>query len=107
MGLGSTAKKLQKLSDVAEKLYSRMNDLRQQVEQTRGTVEETGDRVGELDRRVREQRAIVEALAEEQGIDTDAVVAEAVIEEAEDTEETAGKTEEAESPQGDAVTTDD
>jgi len=31
MGLGGTAKKLQKVTDMAEDVYARLNDLRDQV----------------------------------------------------------------------------
>lgn len=83
MGIGGTAKKLQKVAEMGEELYKRMNDLRAQVSEMRETVTATHERVDGLEREVAEQRAILEALAEREGIDLDAAVAEAHIEEAE------------------------
>lgn len=77
MGFGSTAKKLQKVTEMADKLYERFEQLRQQVSDLTGTVEETNDRVADLEAELAEQRAIVEALAERRGVDVDAVVEDA------------------------------
>ncbi len=83
MGLGSTAKKLQQVADMAEDVYRKLNDLREQVVETKQTVNETERRVDALASEAAEQRALLEAIAEEQGIDLDAVTATAHIGEAE------------------------
>ncbi|MFO7834644.1 MAG: DUF5798 family protein [Halohasta sp.] len=83
MGLGSTTKKIQMLADTAEQMYSRLNDVREQVETTQTTVTETGDRVQQLESEIVEQRAILEAVADELDIDLDAVTADAHIVDAE------------------------
>ncbi|GCF14678.1 hypothetical protein Harman_26130 [Haloarcula mannanilytica] len=75
MGLGSTAKKIQKVADIAEDLYKKVNELKTQLENLRSTVDETNDRVDGMEQDLAEQRALIEALAEERGVDTDAVVA--------------------------------
>lgn len=75
MGLGSTAKKVQQMADMAEKLYERLNELREQVVQTRETVDDTNERVAALEDELAEQRALVEALADAQGVDVEAVSA--------------------------------
>jgi septal ring factor EnvC (AmiA/AmiB activator) len=75
MGLGSTAKKIQKVADIAEDLYKKVNELKTQLEDLRSTVDETNDRVDGMEQDLAEQRALIEALAEERGVDTDAVVA--------------------------------
>jgi len=85
MGFGSTAKKLQKVADIADDLYTKLNEQREQLQELRSTVESTSDRVDAIDREQAEQRALLEALAEEQGLDTDAVLAETVIDDAEAT----------------------
>jgi len=85
MGLGSTAKKLQKVADMAEDLYAKLNEQKQQLQELRNTVEETNDHVADVDRELAEQRALLDALAEEQGLDVDAILTEAVVEEAETT----------------------
>jgi DNA anti-recombination protein RmuC len=83
MGIGGTAKKLQKVAEMGEKLYKRINDLRTQVAEMQETVGATHDRVDRLENEVAEQRVILEALAEAEGIDVAALVAEAHITEAE------------------------
>lgn len=83
MGLGSTAKKIQKVADVADKLYTKVNELKEQLDELRGTVEETNEQVDDLERELAEQRALLEALAEDQGLDPDAVSADALIADAE------------------------
>lgn len=83
MGLGSTAKKLQTVAEKAEKVYKRMNKLRDEVEQTQRTVDETKAAVESLEDELREQRAVLYELAEQQGIDAAAVAAETHISEAE------------------------
>lgn len=85
MGLGSTAKTLQRVADMGEELYSRLNEVRSQLKQLRDTVEETNDHVASLESEIEEQRAILNALAEKQGVDVESVVAEVHIEEAEET----------------------
>jgi archaellum component FlaC len=83
MGLGGTAKKLQKVTDMAEDVYARLNDLREQIVEMRETTKETSDRVDRLERETAEVRALVEALAEQEGVDVERVTAEAHIAEAE------------------------
>ncbi|WP_256290640.1 DUF5798 family protein [Halobellus inordinatus] len=98
MGLGGTAKKLQKVTEMAEDVYTRLNDLRDQVVQMRETTQETSDRVDRLEREAAEMRALLDALAEKEGIDVESVTAEAHIAEAEQTdEEAASETDEGES----------
>lgn len=83
MGFGSTAKKLQKVVDMADDLYAKLNEQKEQLKELRNTVEETSDRVEAVDREQAKQRALLEAIAEEQGLDTEEVLTEAVIEDAE------------------------
>jgi peptidoglycan hydrolase CwlO-like protein len=83
MGLGGTAKKLQKVAEMGEELYRRLNELRTQVAEMRETVDATHERVDRLENEVAEQRVILEALAAEEGLDVEALVAEAHISEAE------------------------
>lgn len=90
MGLGSTAKKLQTVAEKAEQVYTRLNDLREEVEETQDAVRATREQVDALEVEVLEQRALVEALAEKQGIDVDAVIADAHIREAEGAGEGSG-----------------
>jgi chromosome segregation ATPase len=83
MPLGSTAKKLQKVANMAEDVYGRLAELREQVLETQETVEETSARIDRLETEAAEQRALLEAVAEDRGIDPDEVIARAHIGEAE------------------------
>ena len=83
MGLGNTAKKLQRVAEMAEKLYTKLDELRTQVNEVREDVERTSHTVEGIERELDEQRAIVDALAREQDIDVDALLAETTIEEGE------------------------
>lgn len=85
MAFGGATKKLQTLADTAEKVYERLNDLRAELEKTRETVVETRDRVDALEDEMEDQRALLEALARDAGVDVERVLAEAAIEEAEPT----------------------
>lgn len=80
MGLGSTAKKLQNLVDTAEDLYQRMNDLRERLVRMETTVDETHERVDAIEREVAETRVVIEAIAEDQGIDVEELIADTDIE---------------------------
>lgn len=83
VGLGSAAQKLQKIADMADDLYSKLNEVRNQIQEMRETLENTEETVAALERRVEEQNALIEALARDQGVDVERVLAEAAIEEAE------------------------
>jgi len=71
--IGGAGKKISTMVDLAEELYERVNDLRARMESMTETVEGTADRVERLEAEVAEQRALVAAIAEEQGIDVEAV----------------------------------
>jgi chromosome segregation ATPase len=83
MGIGGTAKKLQKVAEMAEDVYARLNELREQLAEMRETAQDTRDRVDRLETENAEQRALLEALAEREGIDVETVTANAHIKEAE------------------------
>lgn len=83
MGLGSTTKKIQMMADKAEQLYAQLNEVKKQLEDLRGKVDITHETVSELEVKHEQNRAILEALAEEQGIDVEQVITEASIEDAE------------------------
>jgi len=71
--IGGAGKKISRMVDLAEELYERVNDLRARVESMTETVEGTADRVERLEAELAEQRALVAAIAEEQGVDVEAV----------------------------------
>jgi len=95
MGLGSTAKKLQKVIDAAEQLYAKMNEVIQRLTKLEEEVETTSRQTDELERELAEQRALLEAVAEAEGIDVEETIAAADLPEppadgAEDAEAEAG-----------------
>jgi len=67
MGLTSTANAVSKLSDLAEKLYTRVEATRKQVQEVTETVDETNRRAAEIEAELAEQRALLEAVAAESG----------------------------------------
>ncbi|CAJ52010.1 DUF5798 family protein [Haloquadratum walsbyi] len=83
MGLGTTAKKLQKVTEMAENVYQRLNELRTQISEMRETTGETQAAVDRLETETAEIRALVEAIADEEDIDTETIIANAHITEAE------------------------
>jgi len=83
MGFGDTAKKIQTLADKAERTYQKINELRSEVEETQTTVLDTSERVQRLENEMAEQRAVLDAVAREVGVDLESVSTEAHITEAE------------------------
>lgn len=79
MGLGGTAKKLQKVADMAEDVYAKLAALREEVVETRETVEETAERTAALEQQVAAQRAQIDRLLEANGVDPADVVEEPTI----------------------------
>lgn len=71
MALGGTAKKLQKVIDAAEQLYSKMNEVIERVGRVEEDLETTSAQVDHIERELAEQRALVEAIAEQQGLDVE------------------------------------
>ncbi|MFB6132049.1 MAG: DUF5798 family protein, partial [Halanaeroarchaeum sp.] len=65
--------KLQKVVDAADDLYDRMNTLREEVMSMRNAVETTSERVDRLESEVAYNQALLEALAEQEGIDVAAL----------------------------------
>ena len=72
--LGGAGKKLQTMVELAEELYERVAELRTRLEAVAETVEDTDARVERLEAELADQRAVVEAIAEERGIDVASVV---------------------------------
>lgn len=71
MGLGGTAKKLQKVVDAAEQLYSKMNEIIGELKDLQSAVEATNTQVDRMERELAEQRALLEELADREGIDVE------------------------------------
>lgn len=68
MGLGSTARRLQNLTDTAEELYKKLGEILERIRQIEGSIEESSDRLESIEARLDRQEALLEALAEAEGI---------------------------------------
>lgn len=84
MGLGSTAKKIQIVSERAEQVYKQIQELQQRMVNLEREVDDTHDTVTALDHRVEENRALLVAIAEHQGVDVEEVTTEAAIDDADE-----------------------
>ncbi|MFB6361517.1 MAG: DUF5798 family protein [Halobacteriales archaeon] len=71
--LGNAGQKISRIVELAEELYERVAELREQVSELRETSRETRDRVVELEAELAAQRALLEALAEAQGLDVESI----------------------------------
>ncbi|ADB59905.1 conserved hypothetical protein [Haloterrigena turkmenica DSM 5511] len=83
MGLGSTAKKIQSLSDRAEAMYKQVQQLQKRIISLEEEMDDTHDTVNRMDHQLTEQRALLLAIAEEHDIDGEQILADAAIDEAE------------------------
>jgi uncharacterized coiled-coil DUF342 family protein len=71
--LGKAGQKISRIVELAEELYERVVELREQVGELRETTRETRDQVAELEAELATQRALLEALAEAQGLDVESI----------------------------------
>ncbi|WP_440991344.1 DUF5798 family protein [Haloarchaeobius baliensis] len=92
MGLGSKAKALQTLADRAEQLYAQLMDVRERLARIEDDIDDSSDRVVRIEQELEEQRVILDALAEDAGLDVDRRIAEASITDAESGEDEADET---------------
>ncbi|MFD1645152.1 DUF5798 family protein [Haloarchaeobius litoreus] len=88
MGLGSKAKALQTVADRAEQLYAQLMDIRERLARIEDDIEDSSDRVVTIERELEEQRVILDALAEDAGLDIERRIAEASITHAESSGDT-------------------
>lgn len=75
--LGNAGQKITRIVDLAEELYERVVELREQVNELRETSRDTHERVVALENEVASQRELLEALAEAEGLDVEAVESDA------------------------------
>ncbi|MFC4406217.1 DUF5798 family protein [Haloarchaeobius iranensis] len=84
MGLGSKAKALQTVAERAEQLYAQLMDVRERLARIEDDIDDSSDRVVRIENELEEQRVILDALAEDAGLDIERRIAEASITHAED-----------------------
>lgn len=84
MDISGTAKKIQRATKIAEQTYKKMQmmreqmqELMEQMQQLQSDMETTSRQVDDMEYELAEQRAILEAMADEQGLAVEDVLAEA------------------------------
>jgi hypothetical protein len=77
MNIGAVIERVQQVGDLLEKLIEQSNELRDRVIRLEENAEDTTDRVAVLDAKLDRQTALLEAVAEDAGVDADAVYADA------------------------------
>lgn len=71
--LGNAGQKISRMVELAETLYEKVVQLREEVQALRETAQETRDRIAGLEREVADQRAVLEAVAEAHDLDVEAI----------------------------------
>ncbi|MFW6448795.1 MAG: DUF5798 family protein [Halobacteriota archaeon] len=71
MGLGSTAKRIQTLTETAEELYGKLSEVLDRVRGIERSIEETNERVTAIEARLERQERLLTALAEANGVDVE------------------------------------
>mgnify|MGYP006291409165 FL=1 len=97
MDIAGTKKKIQRVVKVGEETYKKINEVIEKIEKLQTDLAKTSEQVDHIEREQAEQRALLEALAEEQGLDVDDILdsveyPERLTEDAEDAEPDAADT---------------
>jgi DNA anti-recombination protein RmuC len=77
MDIAGTKKKVQRLIKVAEESYKKISELLERMERLQNDLETTSRQVDHMEYELAEQRVLLEALAEQRGVDVETVLAEA------------------------------
>lgn len=77
MDIAGTKEKLQRMVKIAEESYKKMNEMLEKIQKLQEDMETTSEQVNRIEYDVAEQRAILHALAEEQGLDIEEILEEA------------------------------
>ena len=72
--IAGTKKKLQRMVKVAEESYKKINEVIEEIEQLQKDLETTSEQVDHIEVELAEQRALIEALAKEQGLDVEEIL---------------------------------
>lgn len=97
MDIGGTAKKIQTATKIAEESYKKMQAMTERMKDLQDDMETTSRQVDEMEYELAEQRALLEAVATEQGLDPGTILADADLPEPPQTDGEA--TEDEESPE--------
>lgn len=77
MDIAGTKRKVQRLIKVAEESYKKISELLERMERLQNDLETTSRQVDHMEYELAEQRVLLEALAEQRGVDVETVLAEA------------------------------
>jgi len=77
MDITKTKKRIQRLIKVAEESYKKITQLMEKMEQLQSDLETTSEQVDHIEYELAEQRVLLEALAQQEGIDVETLLAEA------------------------------
>lgn len=72
--IAGTKKKLQRMVKVAEETYKKINEVIEEIEQLQTDLAKTSEQVDHIESELAEQRALIEALAEKQGLDVETIL---------------------------------
>ncbi|MEF8822202.1 MAG: DUF5798 family protein [Halovenus sp.] len=75
MDITGTKNKIQRVIKVAEESYKKINEVIEKIEKLQTDLATTSDQVDHIEMELAEQRALIERLAEEQGLDIEAILA--------------------------------
>ena len=84
MGLGSTARKIQALTETAEELYRKIGEVLERVRAIETSIEDSSARLTSMEDRLDRQEALLEAIARVHDIDVDGLAATELDEEPEE-----------------------
>jgi len=76
MDITGTKNKIQRVIKVAEESYKKINEVIEKIDKLQTDLATTSEQVDHIEIELAEQRALVERMAEEQGLDVEAVLAE-------------------------------
>lgn len=71
--LGNAGQKISRIVDLAESLYERMIELREEVQALQETTRDTNERVADLEAEMAAQGALLEVLADAEGLDVESI----------------------------------
>ena len=79
MDIAGTKKKIQRATKVAEESYKKMNEMLERMQEMEEDLQTTSNQVDHIEYELAEQRALLEAVAREQGLDVDEVLETAAL----------------------------
>ena len=79
MDITGTKNKIQRLSKIVEQSYKKINEMLERMQTLQEDLETTSEQVDEMETELARQRALLDAIAEQQGLDPEEVIAAAEI----------------------------